>query len=200
MALRSGPRAVTADDFERHALAASAQVARAKCLPPTEPGRPIRVLLIPRLHVPPSELRLDDLALPAQLVDEVGSYLDERRLLTSTAEITTPFYQGVTVLASVQGGIAMDPGLLKDRLLEVLYTYINPLVGGPQGSGWPFGREINVGEVFSLLSGVDGVVGVETVEIRSADLLTGKKQEPSQRVVPGPEAVLASYQHQVLFK
>jgi predicted phage baseplate assembly protein len=200
LTLRTGERAVTVHDFERLTLEAAPSVARARCLPPAGPAGPVRVLVVPRAEIPPERLQLDDLALPPDLVQAVSEYLDERRILTTTVEITTPFYQGLTVVARVRGSAGADPELIRDRLLDALYTYINPLVGGPDGTGWPFGRELNVGEVFALLAGIDGVLGVEEVRLFLADLRTGERREGRQRASLSPDAILASFQHQVLVR
>ncbi len=200
LSLRTGQRAVTVHDFERLTLEAAPSVARARCLPPAEPGGPVRVLVVPRVDIPPEQLELDDLALPDDLVQGVSQYLDVRRILTTAVEITTPFYQGVTVVARVRGSAGADPELIRDRLLDALYAYINPLTGGPEGTGWPFGRELNVGEVFALLAGIDGVLGVEEVRLFLADLRTGERREGRQRATLSPDAIFGSYQHQVLVR
>ena len=197
LTLRTGQRAVTVEDFERIALEASPLVARAKCVSPATPGGPIRVLIVPRLDIPPEDLALDDLTLPPELVDTITPELDRRRILTSTVEISTPSYQGLTVVARVRGGVSLKTELLRDRLLHELYAFINPLVGGPRRRGWPFGREINVGEVFALLAGVEGVVGVEEVRLYTADLRTGERREAGQNVRLLGNALFASYKHQV---
>ncbi len=200
LSLRTGQRAVTVHDFERLTLEAAPSVARARCLPPAVEGAPVRMLIVPRVDLPPERLALDDLALPPDLVERVSAYLEERRILTTTVEITTPFYQGVTVVARVRGVAGADPELIRDRLLDALYTYINPLTGGPEGNGWPFGREVNVGEVFALLAGVEGVLGVEEVRLFLADLRTGERREGRQRARLSPDAIFASFQHQVLVR
>jgi predicted phage baseplate assembly protein len=200
MSLRTGQRAVTLDDFERLTLEAGPTVARARCLPPLQPGGAVRVLIIPRVDIPPERLTLDDLALPDDLVSDVSTYLEDRRILTTAVEIGTPLYQGLTVVARVRGGAGAEPELLRDRLLDALYSYINPLVGGPEGDGWPFGRELNLGEVFALLAGVEGVSGVEEVRIFLADLRTGERREGRQRARLSSDAVFASFQHQVLVR
>ncbi|HXJ65900.1 MAG TPA: putative baseplate assembly protein [Actinomycetota bacterium] len=200
LSLRTGQRAVTVHDFERLTLEAAPSVARARCLPPAAPGGPVRVLVVPRVDIPPERLQLDDLALPDDLVRDVSAYLDERRILTTAVEVTTPSYQGVTVVARVRGTPGADPELIRDRLLEALYAYLNPVIGGPEGNGWPFGRELNVGEVFALLAGVEGVLGVEEVRLFLADMRTGERREGRQRASISPDAILASFQHQVLVR
>ena len=46
MTLRTGDRAVTAEDFERLTWQASPGIARARTLPPARPGSPVRVVVL----------------------------------------------------------------------------------------------------------------------------------------------------------
>ena len=62
-------------------LQATPRVGRALCLAP-EPGEPVRVLVVPRVDVPATELTLEHLALGPELMEEVSTYLEPRRLLT----------------------------------------------------------------------------------------------------------------------
>ncbi|CAN5747740.1 putative baseplate assembly protein [soil metagenome] len=197
MSLRTSQRAVTVDDFERLTLEAAPQVARAHCLAAETEGDPIRVLIVPRTDVMPANLRLDDLVLAPDLIAQVSAHLDERRLLTTSIQIRTPSYQGVTVTASLRGTASINAEALRSHALSALYRYINPLTGGPDGRGWPFGRTLTIGEVFALLSDVDGVVGVEEVELALRDLRRGTRRDGGQRVQLPPDALFASHQHQV---
>ena len=200
LSLRTGQRAVTVEDFERLTLEASPLVARARCVPPAQPGGSVRVLIVPGVEIAAEHLTLDDLALPEELVAAVSEHLEARRTLTTPVEIGTPFYQGITVVTRIRGGAATDAELLRDRVLTALYAYVNPLTGGPEGTGWPFGRELNLGEIFALVSGVDGVNTVEEVRIFLADLRTGERREGRQRAGLSQDAVFASFQHQVLVR
>jgi predicted phage baseplate assembly protein len=198
LSLRTGERAVTVQDFERLTLEASPGVARARCLPPLDPVSPVRVLIVPRVEIRPERLTLDDLALPEEVRREVSDYLEDRRILTTTVELSTPFYQGVTVTARVKRAADADPALLRDRLLTKVYRYIEPIAGGPEGGGWPFGRDLNIGEVFGLLANVEGVASVEEVTLYLADLATGDRREVQQRARLRDDSVFVSYKHQVL--
>ena len=60
--------------------------------------------------------------------------------------------------------------------------------------------EVAPGELFALLSGVEGVTGIEEVLIFLADLRTGRRGEPRQRVAFPDDALPAAYQHQVLVR
>ena len=126
-----------------------------------------------------------------------SAYLDDRRMLTTAVEIRTPSYQGVTVVATVAGAPGSQADVVRDRALGALYRYVNPLSGGPKASGWPFGTDLNIGEVFAVLSSVEGVIAVEEVRLYLADLRRGERREGRQRIQLPADALFASYQHQV---
>lgn len=169
-ALRAGARAVTAPDFERLASQADPSIARVRCLPPSEPGRPVQLLLVPAVERAGEELLLDDFALPPTMIERVSTYLDERRILGSTIEVGTPYYQGVTVAALVSARPGRPLTLVRERALSVLYRYLNPLTGGPDGSGWPFDTDLNAASIFQLLEAVEGVERVDDVLLFEYDL------------------------------
>ncbi|MCP3993676.1 MAG: putative baseplate assembly protein [bacterium] len=198
MTLRAGERAVTTSDFERLTLEASREVARARCLGPEQPGDPVRVLIVPRLQVRPADLELDHLSLPEPVLAAVSNYLDERRILTTDVVVGTPSYQGVTAIARLQSAPGGDVELIRDAALARLYEYVNPLTGGPDGSGWPFDRSITSGEVFALLAGIEGVAGVAEVVFYPADLRTGEREDRRERIRLAPSQLFASFKHQVM--
>ena len=203
LSLRSGDRAVTTEDFERLTLESAPAVARARCLAPAAEanGRlgPTRVLIIPRVDVPVQNLTLEHLALPEPLVQRVSGYLDQRRLLTSRVQVDEPLYQGLMVVAQVRAVVGMRSETVREGCVEALYGYINPLVGGPDGRGWPFGQSLNDGDIHALLRSVPGIATVQRVFFFLADLRTRKVEDRElQRVALPPEALLMSYRHQVV--
>ncbi|MEX0761908.1 MAG: putative baseplate assembly protein [Dehalococcoidia bacterium] len=199
MTLRTGDRAVTAEDFERLTLEAAPSAARAMALPPSRPGGPIRVLIIPRVQREADQLSADDLSIPEDLYQRVRSYLDERRILGSAVEIGAPAYEGVSVVARVQVQPGRDPDLVRHRAAMMLYRFINPLVGGPDGKGWPFGLDLNVAQVFNLLAGVQGLRQVDEVLFFPVDLRTQRRSGTGQQQLVTQEGTLfLSYKHLVI--
>ena len=168
--LRAGGRAVTAEDFERLAAEADPAIARVRCLPPEQTGRPIRLLLVPHVERPGELLELDDFALGDAMIARVTAHLDERRILGTAIEIGTPYYQGVTIAALLAARPGRPITLVRERALATLYRYLNPLTGGPHGTGWPFDADLNAANVFQLLEAVEGVERVEEVLFFEHDL------------------------------
>jgi predicted phage baseplate assembly protein len=168
--LRAGGRAVTAEDFERLAAEADPAIARVRCLPPEETGKPIRLLLVPHVERAGETLLLDDFALTDGMVAKVINHLDERRILGTAIEVGTPYYQGVTIAALLTARPGRPVTLVRERAMAALYRYLNPLTGGPQGEGWPFDADLNSANVFQLLEAVEGVERVEEVLFFEHDL------------------------------
>ena len=201
MLLRGARRAVTAEDVERLTLDAAPAVARARCLPPENPGDPAHLLVVPRVDVAPAALVLDDLVIPPELEEQIKAYLEPRRLLTMRLRIATPTYQGVKIFAEVRAATGVRPETVREHTEQALYEYVNPLTGGPGGQGWPFGMDLQQGDVYSVLHGALGVRSVEAVHFITADLRTQKPiQQVDQRVRLAPASLFMSFQHRVVVR
>jgi predicted phage baseplate assembly protein len=201
LALRSGDRAVTAADVERLALDADAAVARARCLPPASPGGPVRLLVVPQVEKPPQTLELDDFAVDDRLFAQLRNYLEPRRMLGATIQIGTPYYQGVSVAVLVNATAGRAPDLVRERALEALYGWINPLVGGPGGSGWPFDTDLTAGALAEVLAAVDGIDRVEDVVLFEADVRNRTRVGQGRELVRlGPDSLFLSFRHWVVVR
>ena len=184
--LRTRQRAVTPRDFERLATEASAEVARARCLGPSAPGGPVRLLVVPKVRRVPESQTIDDFALTDGLVANLAEYLEPRRMIGITIEIGTPYYQGVTVATHLHAlPTASDDALTRIRsdALQLLYEWVNPLDGGADGSGWPWDTDLNAAPIAQLLQQVDGVDRVDEVLLFECDLRTGRRYGPAKEVV-----------------
>lgn len=171
--LRSVDRGVTGADFEDLARAADPGVARAHCLAQrnleatdaaqraqTQPGH-VSVVIVPKANANLATLRTT-----------VAAYLDPRRLLTTQVHVVGPRFVPVHVqvtLRLTQDAVADD---VKSRALAALQTFLDPIVGR-DGSGWPFGRNVYVSEIYRLL---DALPGVDFVR-RRIDTSSGQQLE-----------------------
>ncbi len=201
MTLRTGSRAVTARDYERLSLEASAEVARARCLPPVESGGPVRVLVVPHVRRAPELHELDDFALSPQVVRAISDRLDERRVLGTTVEVGVPYYQGVTVAALVRALPGRPATLVRQRAIDLLYDFINPLTGGPDGDGWPFDTDLNAAPIAQMLEAVEGVDRVEEVLLFEFDLRNGRRHGTGKELIRlDRHSLFLSAAHQVVVR
>jgi predicted phage baseplate assembly protein len=144
-----------------------------------------------------NRLTFSDLVPDAETLAEVAAYLDERRPVGARVLVEPPFYRGVTVVAQLTARPRVSPGRLRADALRALYSYFDPIRGGPDGEGWPFGRPVHAGEVHAVLQGLAGTEIVDDVRVFAADPLTGKRGEPQQRIDVNRNALVFSFDHQV---
>lgn len=204
--LRSRERAVTESDFEflaRQALPAS--IGRVKCLQPrpAEAGRvapgQIYVLVIPRVQNPAYYLRPAELEPAEADMRRLSEFLDERRLLTTRLDIRSPAYRWVAVKAQLRPSPGADRAQVEADILARLYHFLNPLVGGPDGNGWPFGRDLFVSDVYQSLQGMPNIQFIRNVEMYAADEDGQPEGKPVESLELVSHGVVASGIHTVEF-
>lgn len=197
--LRVQERAVTAEDYEVIAREAARSLRRVRCLPAVAgEGGAVRVLVVP--DAVPDEggrLRFEQLIPPDSVLADVSGRLDERRLVGTRLIVEPPAYVGVTVVAELVADTA-DMDRVRTEALDALFRHIDPLRGGTDGTGWPFGRPVQYGEIFAVLQAVPGVRLVDEVRLFPADPLTGRRGAAADRIDVAENALVFSHQHQVV--
>jgi predicted phage baseplate assembly protein len=206
MLLRAHNRAVTAGDFEYLAKEASPAVGRARCIQAgvegaregATPGS-VEVLIVPA--VPAGDrITVKNLQPPPALIEEVRKYLDERRLITTNVIIDSPIYVGIAVEADVTIQRYANAERVKNQVIERLFRYTDPLIGGPDGTGWPFGRDLYLSEVLTLIQSVSGVEYVQNATLFEIDLQSGQARAAGQKVDLTLDSLLFSYSHKITIK
>jgi predicted phage baseplate assembly protein len=200
--IRARTRAVTSEDFERLTLAASPQVARAVCVGPDEsdPGRPVRVHVLPRVEPADRLLEADELIPDADLMTDLAATLEEFRLLGTSIKLLPVRLRGVSIVADVRASPRADLDRIQHDVAHALYIYLNPLIGGsPSGpaGGWPLGRALNLGELFGIVYAIPGVEFVNILRMYETNVRTGEQspQPVDSRLVLGPDELIASGRH-----
>jgi predicted phage baseplate assembly protein len=204
--IRTRNRAVTAQDYEQLAMEAAPQVARVRCVPAgrdegTDSGNGtdgVRVLVVPAVAGDESgRLRFEQLMLDDQLLGRIAGYIDERRVVGARCIVEPPHYQGITVVARLQARPHARTTTVEEGARRSLYRYFDPIDGGPDEDGWPFGRPVNVGEVYAVLQRVEGVEYVVDARLFATDPITGQRGEAVQRLELATNTVVFSYEHLV---
>ncbi|MGW7565662.1 putative baseplate assembly protein [Streptomyces tendae] len=199
--LRAQERAVTLRDYEELARRAAPETARITCLEGAENeygAHAVRVLVVPQaVPDPGGRLRFEQLVPGDALLSRITRHLDERRLIGTRLAVGPPYYQGVTVVATVHAFRDVDADRVRRQAHDALYRHLDPLTGGSDGKGWPFGRPVQTGELFAVLQRVPGVELVDEVVLHPADPLTGKRGDPTNRIDLGAPALVFSYDHRV---
>jgi predicted phage baseplate assembly protein len=197
--LRTRGRAVTIEDFEHLAREAAPQVGRVKAVAAGDGAQAgsVRVLVVPSADGVDSRLRFDQLAPEAGLLETITGHLEECRVIGTRLIVEPPGYRGVAVEATVKPASGSSPNRVKADAERALYAYFNPLTGGPEGSGWPFGRPVTIGEIYSVLQRVHGVEVVEQVQLFGANAETGESREATAHLELKPNVLVFSVGHSV---
>jgi len=206
--LRSRERAVTAEDYEFLARTAlPTAVGRVKCIQPTPddggrvvPGQ-VYVLLVPYLDYPERESYLTraDLTPDPEAVAQVYSYLDKRRLLTTRLVVSAPAYQWVAVVVALRQAPGVEQRVVEMEVQRRLYRFLNPLTGGIDSKGWPFGRSLYASDVYQCLQGTPHVLFVRSLALYAAAEDGQPQGEPVEVIDLVAHGVIASGLHTVEF-
>ena len=195
--LRTRNRAVTSEDYELIAIESAREVSRVRCVP-ADGTSGVRILVVPDAPDEGGRLDFQQLVPAEATLSRIAAALDERRVVGARVVVEPPLYQGLTVVARVKARELADPVRLQTAALEALYGYFHPIRGGPEGRGWPFGRPVQVGEVYAVLQRLRGVELVEDARLFGADPVTGRRGDQTPRLDIGPSELVFSFGHQVL--
>jgi len=200
ISLRSRDRAVTAEDYEQIVIEAAPEVARVRAVPASEvaDAGAVRILVVPVAPDVDGRLEFDQLVPAEETLARITSRLDECRVIGARIVVEPPVYRGITVVAKIQARRKVNPTRLHTQATKALYAYFHPISGGPDGTGWPFGRPVQIGEVYSVLQALPGTELVQDVRLFGADPISGQRGTATQRLELDPNALVFSYEHQLM--
>jgi len=159
-------RAVTLADYERLAAQTpGTRIARVTAIANLHPSFPccsapgmITLIVLPYLpQGSPAPTR--------GLLRAVSAYLRLRRVIGTRVEVVGPTYLDVAVQATVQSIAGTNTANLQQAILSALSNFLDPLVGGPDGTGWPFGRDVYRVEIMKVIAGVAGVDYIDSLDL-----------------------------------
>ena len=99
------------------------------------------------------------------LLGLVACWLGARRTLGTRLRVRGPTYVGVSMSVAVLASEGVDRTRLSREVDRAVRRFLDPLVGGPAGRGWPFGRDVYRAELMQVVSAVPGVELVVDVEV-----------------------------------
>ena len=179
--VRHHKQAVTISDYEALAREASPEVAMARALPNTHPsGYPaagwVRVIIMPESQPQPS----------LELRRRVQDYLTARvpASIADRISVAGPEYLPVGVEARIAPLDFSLGGQVIEDATAVLTDFFDAVSGGPDGTGWPFGRAVYLSDVAAILEAVAGVDYAETINLLLDNTPQGERVDvPPDRIV-----------------
>ncbi|PSN13214.1 putative baseplate assembly protein [filamentous cyanobacterium CCT1] len=206
--LRTSKTAVIPEDFENIALRAHPSVYRAHCPPQADTLGVVKLLIVPR---PDDVTRLQDGMAPdryfalgaiaPKTLAQIQASVDHHRALGLQVRLDSPNYVGVQVAVEVllqpQYDTAAMQGLVRQRLTERLYRFINPITGGFAGNGWPLGQLLHRSDIVALLQDLPEVGYVGKVDLygirKYGDRGWQRSDLPDSIIDPGELGLLCSW-------
>ncbi len=200
--LRTLERAVTAKDFEYLAIkAAPGRVARAFALPvAADTSSRVNVFIVPQIIEPNRIIEREEMVLTEDVRQIVHEFLDERRLLTTNLDILQPQYYWITTKVRFRPGTFANPEAVENAITARLYQYLNPIIGGTDGKGWPFGRDLVQSDIISALQDIDGIDFIRSIELYWIQYLPEggiNREGPLPVIETVQHGLIASYRHDV---
>lgn len=201
LSLRTRERAITAEDYEVFAREASPELARVKCLAAGEsdlaPGF-IKVLVVPAARTEDGRIEFADLVPAPAMLERIANRLDEVRPIGARVVVEPPRYRGVTVVARLVARPRVKTERVRQEATDALYRYLHPLPGGgPDGGGWPFGKPVQAGDLYSVFQQVRGVELVEDIRLFTANPVTGERGSETTRVDVERSSLIFSFDHKI---
>jgi predicted phage baseplate assembly protein len=214
--LRTGQRAVTAEDFEylategfSHHIGRRA-IAKAKALPHKDGQNSansaenlVQVWVLPHIVSEGTDkVRLEkndfvDAFTADDLSDTLRQFLSERCLLTTKVEVKPAEFEWVAVHIRVKS--ATNTSLI-NQVASKLYRFLHPLQGGSTSQGWSFGQPLRREDVYHFLSsGADAIdmYQIKDISLFAADENGNAKGEPRAEITVADNKIIASGDHKV---
>jgi predicted phage baseplate assembly protein len=160
--LRHRDRAVSAADFEDIVRQTPGiDLGRVEALPLFEPGQQLTAPGVVTLMVIPNDPRSPQGPVPNSFfLGSICQYLDPRRLLTTEVYVQGPVYVGVAVSVGIKIVAGSDVATVRDAVTTALKSFLSPLIGGPDRTGWPVQKTVESRELWTQAVRVNGVSSV----------------------------------------
>jgi hypothetical protein len=128
----------------------------------------------------------------ADLRQLVQTCLDRRSQLGTRIVVTGPTYRAVAIHALVRALPGAHVTAVHDRIGVALTAFFDPLHGGPERTGWPFGRAVHSSEVRQVLDDTAGVDHVMSLQVVMDD-----GEESCGDVCLAPTELVAAADHRI---
>ncbi len=169
--INSNYRAVTKDNFKELAIEATwnrneedPKVKRAIVY--GSPDGKVEIIIISN--------RLDKYS---DLKKIVKDYLEPRKLICTKIIVKEPVYTSVKIYIEVVCLPHMRTDRIVDKVKKNILDFLDPLTGGDDKNGWPYGRMLTIFEIFHIVEETEGIDHADNVILDDEPGLKNKKIE-----------------------
>ena len=103
------------------------------------------------------------------LIEQVEEYLDPRRLIGTVIEVSSPVYSSVGIHVKIELTSYEKLDIVRENVSTGILNFFDPLTGGPNGKGWPYGRPLIIYEVVAVVEDTNDVKRIVSVVIDNDD-------------------------------
>jgi len=151
--LNSKYRAVTEDDFKELTIMSDSRIKRAEVI--------VRDNMVEIVIILGDETFVNDQK--DLLVKNVETYFGPRKLIGTVINVKMAKYTDVTLRITFVCENYAKRETVKVLIRDAITTYLDSIVGGPEGKGWPYGRDLTVYELLNIAENVEGVKYVKEI-------------------------------------
>jgi hypothetical protein len=102
----------------------------------------------------------------ASVLADIRKLLEPKRLLTTRLHVVPACYLWLSLKIVIQPQPGIPFEKVQARAIDEIEQYVNPhLGGGPDGTGWPFGRTVYLNELYAKLDQVPSIDYVHAIYI-----------------------------------
>jgi uncharacterized phage protein gp47/JayE len=167
--LRDRNRAVAEEDFERLALAASRQLARARCISGMDkegtytPGW-VTVLIVPNSQ---QDKPVASVELKERVTDALTEHAPAPVVRSDPPKLVVrgPSYVAVSIQTKVAASSVGSISAVEEAVNDAVTAFLHPLFGGETGDGWNFGTLPCLSDMYAVIEQVSGVDHVEELSM-----------------------------------
>ncbi|MCE8425212.1 MAG: putative baseplate assembly protein [Candidatus Methanoperedens sp.] len=153
-------RSITSGDYEYLAIhTPGLRVARAKAIPNYNPDIPLIKIPDTVTLVAVPYMREGNITPAAGegFLQTISRHLDQHRLITTNIIVISPKYEKITISCNIYIKKGKSPKDIIELTKKKLDQFLSPMKGGPDGTGWPFGRAAYPSEIYQIIDEVEGV-------------------------------------------
>ena len=102
------------------------------------------------------------------VIYKAEDYLEPRRLVGSKLEIIKPVYTSIEIDMILVCGDPYRAEKAIEQVIARFQEYLDPVKGGPEKEGWPYGRTFSIHEAYHLIESIDEVDVINELQFNNA--------------------------------